>query len=330
MKCGWIVFATALAPLCAQTPAVPIDAISGIVGAFRTHPIVALGNVEFRGNEQAHAFQLALISDPRLAGQVNDIVVEFGSARYQDVVDRFVRGEDVPDRELRRVWQDTTQFEIEWDLPIYEDFYRRVRKINESLPLERKVRVLLGDPPMNWDSVHDFADLRKAIGDRDGFAVEVVRREVLAKRRRALLIYGGQHLIRSEGARGIVARLENEDRISVFTVMPETRRDLTGLEPGVVSWPVPSLVLLPGTTIGAAVDRRSVRMESQVDALLYLGQPATMTTSTLSRDLCMDRSYMEMRLQRLSLAPPPPGAAMSLADQLRQYCAAATQKAPHP
>jgi hypothetical protein len=34
------------------------------------------------------------------------------------------------------------------------------------------------------------------MGDRDGHAVDVLRREVLARKRRALVIYGGQHLIR--------------------------------------------------------------------------------------------------------------------------------------
>src|SRR5262245_17923679 len=66
------------------------------------------------------AFRLALIRDPRLAGVVNDVVVEFGTARYQDLMDRFIGGEEIPRFELRRVWEDTTQIEFDWDLPIYE------------------------------------------------------------------------------------------------------------------------------------------------------------------------------------------------------------------
>src|SRR5438270_4098994 len=119
------------------TPAIPVDAVPAIIDAFHSHAVVALGNVEFRGNEQSHGFQLELIRDPRFAAVVNDILVEFGNSRYQDIIDRFVRGEDVPYESLRRVWQNTTQIEYEWDLPIYEDFFRAVRAVNASIPRTR-------------------------------------------------------------------------------------------------------------------------------------------------------------------------------------------------
>ena len=87
---------------------------------------MALGNEEFRGNEQCHAFRLSLIRDPRFTGAVNDIVVEFGNARYQDLMDRFVEGEEVPYESLRQVWLNTTQPVQEWAFPIYEEFFRAV------------------------------------------------------------------------------------------------------------------------------------------------------------------------------------------------------------
>src|SRR5207302_5537757 len=169
-------------------PAIPLDPVAAIVDAFQSHPVVALGNVEFRGNQQSHDFQLQLIRDARFAAVANDILVEFGNSRYQDIVDRFVSGEDVPYASLRGVWQNTTQIEYEWDLPIYEDFFRAVRAVNASLPRSRQLRVLLGDPPIDWGKVHTLEDLNSAIGDRDGHAVDVLRRQVLAKGRRALVI----------------------------------------------------------------------------------------------------------------------------------------------
>jgi len=103
----------------------PVDPVDAIVDAFRTHSLVALADPH--GNEQVHAFRLALIRDPRLAGVVNDVVIEFGTARYQDVIDRFIGGEDVPYSALRHVWEDTTQIEFDWDLPVYEEFLRAIR-----------------------------------------------------------------------------------------------------------------------------------------------------------------------------------------------------------
>ena len=40
---------------------------------------------------------------------LNDVVIENGNARYQDVMDRYVRGDEVPYEALRHVWHDTTQ-----------------------------------------------------------------------------------------------------------------------------------------------------------------------------------------------------------------------------
>ncbi len=323
VACAFTMWMAAAGALHAQRPAaVPVEPVAAIVEAFRTHAIVGLGNVEFRGNEQSHAFQLALIGDARFRAVVNDLVVEFGSAEYQDTIDRFVRGEEVAYESLRRVWRETTQIEYEWDLPIYEDFFRKVREVNAGLPRENQLRVLLGDPPMNWAQVHTAADLRAAMGDRDGHAVEVLRREVLAKRRRALVIYGGGHLIRRNGmGGGIVDRLEKNKEASVFTVLPETRRDLSALQADAASWPIPSLALLRGSALGAAVIGPA-HAEDQVDAILYLGPPSAMTRSKIAPAFCADRAYMEMRLGRLSLVAPPPGAPINPADQLRQDCAA--------
>ena len=83
-----------------RRPAVRLDPTSVILDAFATHSVVALGEGA-HGNVLGHAFRLALIRDPRFAAVVNDIVVESGSATYQDVMDRFVRGEDVPESALR-------------------------------------------------------------------------------------------------------------------------------------------------------------------------------------------------------------------------------------
>src|SRR5204862_588404 len=137
------------------------------------------------------------------------------------------------------------------------------------------------------------------------------RREVLDKSRRALVIYGGQHLVRKstapgtadEWARGIVARLEKDNLASVFTVLPETRRNLAAMQPDVAAWPAPSLAILRGTSLGSAIwepgpQRRPVRMEDQFAAILYLGPPSSMTASKLSPAPSSERAQTEMRLLR--------------------------------
>jgi hypothetical protein len=91
-------------------------------------------------NQQAHEFQLSLIRDPRFAATVDDIVVTIGNARYQDLMDRFVRGEEVPHASLRKVWQDTTAPNTSGDLATHEELFRAVRDANRLLPRRRGYR----------------------------------------------------------------------------------------------------------------------------------------------------------------------------------------------
>ncbi|MEQ1945973.1 MAG: hypothetical protein ABL995_02215 [Bryobacteraceae bacterium] len=309
-------------------PAVPLEPIAAIVDAFRSHDIVAMdeGN---HGNEQGHAFRVSLIRDERFIRSVNDIVVEVGSARYQDVMDRFTAGEDVPYSDLRKVWEDITQPHGPADRPIYEEFFRAVREVNASLPRERRLRVLLGEPPIDWDTVRTRDELWQWLLQRDTHAVEVIHREVLAKGRHALVVYGGMHLLRKppEDGPGIVSRLER-DGTKVFSIWTNTYADVVALQADAISWPKPSLAILRGTLLGAEafahyapgerVDWRSRPAEEQFDALLYVGPPSTITLSRMSRSLCADADYLKMRFRRISLMEKLMGE--QIAAGLRRYC----------
>lgn len=312
-------------------PARPVEAVTAIVEAFRSHAVVALGEGP-HGNEQGHAFRLSLIRDERFRAVVNDILVEFGSGRYQDLMDRYVQGEAVPHEMLRRVWQDTTVASAVWDRPIYEEFFRAVRELNLSLPPERRLRVLLGDAPIDWARVQSPANLRKWAMAKDRHSADVVKREVLAKGRRAFIVYGDGHLQGRGFPEGSLTNLLERPphRTTVFAIS-SSFADLSRVQADVASWPAPSIARLQGTVIGArpyaffypippAKGWNVVKMEDQFDAVLYLGPPGRMTTSRLPLSLCFDRAYVEMRLRRLALDGGPVGNAG--ADWLKMYCAA--------
>jgi hypothetical protein len=159
----------------APKPATPADPATIILDAFRTHPIVALSEGH-HWNQQGHAFRASLLRDPRLAAVVQDIVVECGDARYQDVIDRYIAGGDVLHDELRHVWEDTTMTNTVFDIPIYEDFYRTVREVNRTLPPNQRCRVLLGDPPIDWTKVSGKDDVLMWMNQRNTFAAELVRK----------------------------------------------------------------------------------------------------------------------------------------------------------
>jgi hypothetical protein len=317
--------------------AVPVQPIQAVIDAFSSHQLVALADPH--GNEQIHAFRLSLIRNPKFGSVVNDIVVEFGSARYQERMDRFVRGEAVSDELLREVWQNTTVPNFGWDRPIYEEFFRAVRAVNASRPKSQQLRVVLGDPPIDWDNVHSTDALMKWNRERDTHAARVVEREVLGKGRRALIVYGGGHFFRFN-AETLVSLIEKANATKILTIWADIDMDLTALDAGVTAWPVPSFAKLRGTVLGAlpftsylggginpiaAAQLHGRRMEDEFDALLYLGPRSAMTASPLSRARCGDAAYMAMRLERMSLMPGPPGAP-NPGDQLKKYCAALASK----
>jgi hypothetical protein len=298
-------------------PSVGIDPIAGILDAFRTHQIVAMGE-GMHGNVQAHAFRLSLVRDPRFASVVNDIVVEFGSARYQAQMDRFIRGDDVPYAELRGAWQDTTNPSPIWDAPIYEEFFRVVRRVNASLPSDRQLRVLLGDPPIDWDAVHTVDEHQRWIGRRDSHAADLINRDVLSKNRRALLIYGDGHFLRPHKVVGSLGRndrnvlnLIERQGIRVFSIWTNTTVDMEFMQRDIRSWTFPSLTIVRGTRLGkldfkyfSGMDfEPPMTMEQQFDSVLYLGPVKSITISAAPRALCADPGYVKMRLTRLAVGP---------------------------
>src|SRR5262245_31320351 len=171
----------------------PQPAIPYLVQSFDRYPLVAVS--EMHGSRETMTLVKALIRAPEFAGRVNDIVVEFGNARYQALMDRYISGGNVPEDELRHVWEDTTQITGIWSCPIYREFYAVVRAFNATIPPQKRIRVLLGDPPIDWRTITSPAD--EDMNDwRDAHFAWVVEHEVMAKGRKALLFVGGGHISR--------------------------------------------------------------------------------------------------------------------------------------
>ena len=319
----------------ARRPAIRIDPITTILDAFATHPVVALGEGA-HGNEQGHAFRLALYRDPRFATVVNDIVVESGSARYQDFMDRWVQGESVPEAELlRAVRENTVTPTPAWDRPMYEEMFRAIRDLNRSLPPERRLRILLGDPPIDWREVRTADEYRGWLMQRDSHPAALIQREVLAKRRRALVVYGDGHFqARSERpGRSLVGILETGGT-KVFSVT-STFADLSTFQKDVTGWPTPWLASLKGTLLGAApyetffgppppVDffKANPNIEDHYDAVLVLGTASTLRLAPLDYPRCVHPDYGQMRRVRMKIAGMPD----TVGERLSKECAAAAPK----
>lgn len=334
-------------------PPSPRPAVDGVVDALTTQPVVCVGEGTHRGLQDLE-LRLAILRDARIQALVNDVLVEFGNARYQSVVDRYVSGDEVPESELRRVWEDSVPADTVPDSPVYQRLYRAVREINAGLPTGRRMRILLGDPPIDWDRVQSASDLSAWDERRDAHAAEVVRREVLGRHRRALVFYGAWHCAARNDHTNFTtgdslrALLDQSNPGAVFALRVFGREDADprNLEPTIASWPAMTFAQLATTTLGAvdwsAVNALDSRVESQggtrrllardewrkrslaeqYDAVIYLAPPSALTVVRITAEQCRDSQYLRMRTQRMaiSLGIRPEGAPGDPIGQLRQYC----------
>jgi uncharacterized iron-regulated protein len=175
--------------------------VEDVIALFDQADVVALG--ESHGSKLDSDFRIALVEHPDFASRVDVIVVEFANGARQDVLDRFVAGEDVPRAELVRVWRDTG-FDA-WESPVYEAFLWAVREVNASLPAGEKIRVIAGDLPIDWDVITSGRELLQYV-DRGDYPTHIVDCEILTKDRKGLLIYGSLHVLHGPGDAFVTAR----------------------------------------------------------------------------------------------------------------------------
>jgi outer membrane protein OmpA-like peptidoglycan-associated protein len=263
------------APVVAPGDVELLPAPSYIVRAFRKYPLVALS--EMHGNAESQALFAALVRDSAFQALVSDIVVEFGNARYQDVVDRYVAGDDVLPDALSRIWRETTQISGIWDLEMYAQMLAVVRDVNLGLEPGRKIRVWLGDPPVDWAIVTSPGD--EDMNDwRDAFFARTVQDRIRKHGRRALVFIGGAHIGRrvvfpNSLIHLLDARLPGETHVvsvlDIGAVTPAVAARLRAWAPGSAaavrgSW----LGQLDVAEIGFRLSRGTV--EQDVDALALL------------------------------------------------------------
>lgn len=343
MVFGVFLLGAAGAPDVALPPPAVVAAKDGVLAAFRTHPIVGLG--DYHGLAQEEDFYAALINDPRFSQNVGNVVVEFGGATHQDIIDRYVSGDDVPYADLRKVWTDTvgtvpTVFNLG-----YVNFFATVRARNLSLPPDQRIHVWLGDPPIDWPATKTHARWQKLLRLRDSYPAGIIDREILAKNKKALIIYGTGHFY---GPSSILALVEKHHPGAFFVVTPYTgfveKSCSEHFEQGIGGWPVPGLATpVRGSTLKGDLRRPGCHFvppgsvqffggppmsEEQVakamnhendmasgisgDALLWLGPSSSLLRSPMLPDIYLDPEYRQeiSRRSQIMLGHPLTGHAV--------------------
>ena len=276
-------------------------AITAMARLFDDHALVMFG--ERHRNGQQHAFLRTLLRDARFACRLDDVVVEFGNSRLQARADAYAAGEAISEEEFRGLWRDTDVL-LAWNSPVYRQFYETVREVNARKLCPHPLRIVLADPPIDWARVRSAEDFAR-YGDRDGFFLETVEREVLARHHHALMVAGELHALKQYPAaangdptdESVASMLERRHPGALFSVVPvPTRASAQRLRIGMAPAFIPlagsrlahepfdpvapgwsaKLVLVGGRHVWKqeAADRWPP-MADVVDGLLYLGGDET-------------------------------------------------------
>jgi hypothetical protein len=233
-------------------------AIDGVLDLFQQKSVVALGDAH--GLAQEEAFYSAVVLDPRFAEQVRNVVVEFGGAIAQETIDRYVAGEDVSFAELRRVWTDTAgAFSPGEPVPLgLVNFFANVRAANLKLTPDRKIKVWLGDPKVDWSQIRSFQDLQPFLRKRDDNMFVILDEQVLRKHKKALLIVGLGHLFGPGGPGPLTGRISHAYPDALAIVSPfigylEPECNATFLARS-KDWPTPAILQpVHGTSLEASL-----------------------------------------------------------------------------
>ena len=292
---------------------IPEPAVPSILAAFDKYEVVAMP--QGHGMQDLNDFIFSLIRNPAFAEKVNDIEVEFGNSLYQPILDRYIAGENVPFTEVQKVWRKTGQ-PANGASEFVEQFFPLVRALNQKLPPERRLRVLAGEPPIDWDQIKSNDDIIRLV-HRDASAASVMEKEVLSKHRKALMLYGTFHMFHMNEVRASAVSMYEKDYpnltfvISDLGVFDTSVPTLSGSP--FATWPIPSLARAKGTWLGALELGRFLPppiridqdcnvhnefpkmlqkpMEDLVDAFLYLGPQDLRLEEKIPADIALDSNY---------------------------------------
>jgi hypothetical protein len=323
----------------------PEDASSAILAAFEKYEVVGMSAAH--GNKDLDDFILDLIRNPTFPSKVNDIAVECGNSLYQPVLDRYIVGDDVPLSDVRLVWRNTTQTMCGMS-GFYAQLFPLVRRINQKLPRERKLRVLACDPPIDWSKIQSQKDFR--VKDRDANIAAVMKEEVLSKHRKALMLFGTYHLFRAGNPAGrLSSAVEQYEKdypgVTLVIAEHEGFGNWTAItkyndefEARLTSWPVPSLVLqMKGTWLADLLDMpysagafyvkvkegpNGKQMQlapvvlkgfsKMVDAYLYLGPRDLQLSEAMPAEIFIDKDYIAELQRRATLLEEDPSAILKV------------------
>lgn len=162
-----------------------------VLDALAQHKVVLMGETHHR--PRYWAFNSSLIEDPRFADTVGVVYLEL-PMNDQPLIDQFLAAEELDTAPVIQMLRDML-----WmgdpDQPTL-DFFVKVWEINQTLPAEKQLRIVLVDMQRPWKMIARADDWRQYDVDRDKLmAKNVVQdlREHSQEKRNALFVVGCGH-----------------------------------------------------------------------------------------------------------------------------------------
>jgi uncharacterized iron-regulated protein len=90
-----------------------------IITAFDKYDLVAVG--DYHWNDDFLLYLTSLIKSDSFNDKVQHFIVEFGNAKYQTTLNKYLAGKDISLSELELFWRDSLYFTV-WMPEVYRDF----------------------------------------------------------------------------------------------------------------------------------------------------------------------------------------------------------------
>lgn len=165
-----------------------------IIQTFQNYNILGLGEGG-HGLENFHDFLRKMFDNQKIQETIEIVIVEFANVDYQDILDKFIFGAEVDMNDLRQSWRQSGQPGRQGELPIYFELLKKIRNINKSLLQNKKIRVLGGDPHIDWKTINTVEHWKEQIGyKRETFPAELAVEFGVNQAKKVLVIYSESHL----------------------------------------------------------------------------------------------------------------------------------------
>ncbi len=179
-----------------QTYSDGVNAEEYIIRTFQACNIIGLGEGGHH-LEDSHKFFQKMFDNKKIQETIDVVIVEFANVDYQSILDKYIFGEDVSIKELRKIWRESTQCIGRFgEALIYFELLKKIRDVNALLPKNKKIRVLGGDPSIDWQLIKTQEDYFKIIANRDTLPAELAIDYGINQSKKVLLIYSEFHFVK--------------------------------------------------------------------------------------------------------------------------------------